>query len=56
MLYRDEILSSFKTNGIHSIFPVTRSQDVIFYTTSMLKRKKLKKLRGENGNKSQNKQ
>lgn len=31
MLYCDEIQSSFKTNGMYSVFSVIRSQDVIIY-------------------------
>lgn len=56
MFYCDEILSSFKRDGMYSVFSVIRSQDVILYTTTTLKRKKLKKLRGENRNESQNKE
>lgn len=42
MLYCDEILSSFKTNGMYSVFSVIRSQDVIIIYYQHAKEKEAK--------------
>lgn len=42
MLYCDEILSSFKTNRMYSVFSVIRSQDVIIIYYQHAKEKEAK--------------